>query len=79
MKNFENLGRILSKAEQKNILGGNLVLCGGEGNYPERCSCYNSSGALIGPFYCCHNGESACLTENCGNNYGGGACAKVTG
>ncbi len=58
MKAFENLGRSLSKEEQKRILGGvdESLPCN---SGLERCSC--SGGPL---FYCCIDYEKACLTAH---------------
>ncbi len=74
MKKLKSLGTILGKLEQKKIIGGydgsGVVLCGGPGDYPERCSCGG------GAFYCCHNTRSTCLTNN-GCNSKWGACTKA--
>lgn len=65
---FKHLGRALSKVEQKAISGGlAIVLCGGKGNFVERCRCMNSQGTVVGPCYCCHTDESQCITDNCGS------------
>jgi hypothetical protein len=74
---LKTLGRVLSKKEQKKISGGEqIVLCGGTGNYIEQCDCRDSQGTLIGPFFCCHNGESDCITTNCGFHYRSYVCTK---
>lgn len=47
MKKFENLGRMLSKAEQKKIMGGLEVPGGGGG------CCAHSSSCGSGEVWCC--------------------------
>jgi hypothetical protein len=63
---------LLTRAQLKNVLGGydgggggGLILCGGPGNYVEKCA---SNGKT---FYCCHNSDSQCVKDNGGdtNNY----------
>lgn len=66
MKKFENLGRMLSKEEQKMILGGDAPEGGSNGGY---CNCYCGDGQTFSDPTrldgCCTSNEY-CLTK-CNN------------
>ena len=64
---------VLTKEQMKRVIGGRaIVLCGGQGNYVERCACGGGTSA----FYCCHNSVSTCVSETCGTH--GHVCTRNT-
>ncbi len=58
MKKFENLGRKLSKEEQKKIIGGNYG-----GDYCALVYCYNSSHVELGTIYAMRSTVETWLTQ----------------
>lgn len=69
MKKLSNLGKVLSKDEQKGINGGRGPISGG--------GC--ASGTCVGPPYFCYGGSNACAVpgpngEACYGTHNGSVC-----
>jgi len=64
MKKFQILGKVLSKPEQKKILGGYVLPCGNR----RTLSCLCEYPTVFGSFYACEGSECDVAHYACGNN-----------